>query len=525
MRAKKIVAVGLAAAVILGGCGNADVDEASSKVIVSSVVAEKGDLTLTTDFVGNISADESVSIIPKVAGTVTDTYAEVGDMVSAGDTLFKIDDEAAQLQYRQAELTLQQAQQSAETTQNTTAITMYSNIYNAQAGVDTAKEGLKTVKNNLDDAEDAVDDLEKQKSKMKKLKSSYEGYLSDYNNAVASGDTAAAAAAQAALDGLASSLGVDTSTDGYEAIGTAISSTISTLNSGIDQAESTVDTLKSTKKTTQISLDQAEQALETIYETQAASGGDVLAATLATGLSLAQVGVDSAKLALSYYSVTTPISGKIVEKNVSVNDMASSAVVSYVVAQDNTMTVTFNVSEDVHNTLSVGDKVTVERNGNEFTGTITEVGNSVNSATGLFQIKAAVLATGSELPDGVSVKITCNTYKAENTIVIPYDAVYYENDGSYVYVNDNGIAKKTYVTCGIFNDEEIAITDGLNPGDEIVTSWASRLADGAELEIKNEDADSADTAAKTTESSETEDSEENTEDTEASATEKTEEVI
>lgn len=497
MRANKILAIGLVAAIALSGCGKKEAEEASLKVNVSTVKAEAGNLTLTSDFVGNISAEESVNIIPMAAGTVTEVFAEIGDMVSEGDVLFKIDDEGAQLQYRQAQLSLQSAKQSAEITQNTTAIQMHSNLYNAQAGVDTAKQGLKTVNHNLNKAEDTVDDLEKQKKKMKQLKNTYKEFLDNYNAAVASGDTAAAAAAQIALDGLASSLGVDTAKGGYEAIGTAIDGTIATISSGIDQAESAVDTLRSTKKTTQISLGQAEQALETIYETQAASAGDVLADSLATGLSLAQVGVDSAKLALSHYTVTTPISGKIVAKNVSVNDIASSQMVAYTVAQEDTMTVTFNVSEDVRNTLTVGDKLTVERNGNEFAGTITEVANSVGAATGLFQIKASVLANGEELPDGVSVKITCNTYNAENSIVIPYDAVYYDNDGSYVYVNDNGIAKKTFVTCGIFDDEQIVIVDGLKVGDEVVSTWAARLADGAELEIKNSDDEVSDEKAET----------------------------
>ena len=47
---------------------------------------------------------------PKVSGTVTAAYFEVGDTVKEGDVLFKIDDEAAQLQMKSAEASYSQAE-------------------------------------------------------------------------------------------------------------------------------------------------------------------------------------------------------------------------------------------------------------------------------------------------------------------------------------------------------------------------------------------------------------------------------
>ncbi|MDE7113611.1 MAG: efflux RND transporter periplasmic adaptor subunit, partial [Acetatifactor sp.] len=202
---------------------------------------------------------------------------------------------------------------------------------------------------------------------------------------------------------------------------------------------------------------------------------------LNTSLQLAKVAVDSAELALSYYQVTTPISGKVLGKNVEVNGMATSASPAYTIAGEDTMVVTFQVSESIMNTLQKNQKIKVERNGAEFDGVITEVGNAVNPQTGLFQIKAAVQANGQELPSGVSVKITSDTYTADNEIIIPYDAVYYETDGSYVYVVKDGRAVKTYVTAGIFDDSSIEIVEGISEGDVVITTWSPRLIDGVEV--------------------------------------------
>ena len=130
---------------------------------------------------------------------------------------------------------------------------------------------------------------------------------------------------------------------------------------------------------------------------------------LSTSEQLANVGVESAELALSYYTVKAPISGTIQSKGVEVNGIAGSSNPAYTIANENMMTVTFQVSEAVKNTLTMGQEVTVERGTTSYAGSITEIGVAVNQQTGLFQIKAAVNADGSALPSGVSVKLTTDT--------------------------------------------------------------------------------------------------------------------
>ncbi|MCQ2535592.1 MAG: efflux RND transporter periplasmic adaptor subunit [Lachnospiraceae bacterium] len=487
-KVKAIVGIILVSSMLFG-CGQEAVEETqTTEVLVEVQKAEMGSLSINSGFVGTIEASESVNIIPMAAGKVTDTFFEVGDMVEAGDILFKIDDEAAKLQKEQAELTLKSTKQSAAMNQNTNAINFYSQVYNAQAAIDTAEVGYKAVQRNLDDAEDALDDIDDMVDKTKSTIAAYNQYMSDYKTAVAGGDTDARDKAAASIVFIGTSLGMDTRAGdsvSLEAVGPALAKSLGDLQSAKSQAKNGVASLKDTKYTTGISLGQARQALQTICEIQAATGGQVLADSLQTGIDLAAIGVESAELALSFYEVTTPISGKIISKNVTTNGMASQQSVAYVVAQDDSMSTTFNVSEDVKNTLYIGKELVVERNGKEFKGVVSEVANSVDPMTGLFTVKADVEADGEMLPNGVNVKINCETYKEDNVVVIPYDAVYYDSEGSYVYLNKAGKAVKTFVTCGIFDEENISITEGINPGDEVVVSWASNLADGCDLKISD----------------------------------------
>ena len=70
-------------------------------------------------------------------------------------------------------------------------------------------------------------------------------------------------------------------------------------------------------------------------------------------------------------------------------------------------------------------------------------------------------------------------------MVIPYDAVYYDNEGAYVYLCTDDKAVKKRVEVGIFNDENIVVREGIKEGDLLITSWSARLLDGVDVVRQN----------------------------------------
>ena len=89
------------------------------------------------------------------------------------------------------------------------------------------------------------------------------------------------------------------------------------------------------------------------------------------------------------------------------------------------MTVTFNVTEKAKNTMNAGDHVTVERNGETFDGTITEIGTMAGQQTKLFQVKATIPGAGDKLPNGVSVKVSATTEKEDGSTLVPFGVLYW----------------------------------------------------------------------------------------------------
>lgn len=456
-----------------GGTGTNTVTEESS-VVVDVMTTQNGTLTLSNQFVGTITPQESVYIIPMAQGKVTNTYFNVGDTVQAGDVLFEIDDTAAKLQLEQAELSYSNAKQQADsaltTQQDSTNAQLETQRASALAQLEAAQVQYFTVKDSFDQITDSIKTVDESIATFEKIAS---------GEVVVPAEQLAAMLAALDTDPTDKIPGPQT----VEAAVTMLKAQSEELNELQKQTSMSVNAMKA-------AMDAAEKGYNVIVDSIEFSKGEGLESTKAqlnTSLDLAQLGVDSAKLALSYYDVTTPISGKVISKGVDVNGFATSSQAAYVIANDDAMMVTFHVSESVKNTLVSGAELVVERNGAEFTGAVTEVGNAVNQQTGLFQVKGTVYANGEELPSGVSVKISVETYKAENAIIIPYDAVYYENEGAYVYVMKDGTAVKTMVTTGIFDDESVEITSGLSLEDTVIISWSPRLIDGVAVKAAPSD--------------------------------------
>lgn len=500
-----VVCTAMAFSMIVSGCGSqgSSVTKEESSVVVDVVSVQKDTLTLSNQFVGTVAPEESVYIIPMAQGTVTNTYFEVGDTVQAGDVLFEIDDSAAKLQLQQAQLTYNNTKAqvdsswSSATSQQESALDQLK-VQKAStlAQLQAAQVQYFSLKDSVEQGQNVLDAMKEQKDRIDTMSTDEVLALAENMANTMISSSAGSMSGSVDISGILNGL-LGSNNMGNTGSGTAggemppedkdkladelrpqlketLSTQIKETESSINQAGMSLNAAEGALKAAEEGYRMIEESIKTAQETNL----DDTKKQLDNSLNLAQLGVESAQMALSYYDVTTPISGTVISKAVEVNGFATSSQPSYIIANDNTMTVTFFVSEAIKNTLETGAEVQVERNGVNFQGVITEVGNAVNQQTGLFQVKGMVYATGEELPSGVSVKLAVETYKAEDAFIIPYDAVYYENDGSYVYVMKDGKAVKTPVTTGIFNDDSIEITSGLYLEDVVITSWSPRLIDG-----------------------------------------------
>ena len=71
-------------------------------------------------------------------------------------------------------------------------------------------------------------------------------------------------------------------------------------------------------------------------------------------------------------------------------------------------------------------------------------------------------------------------------MLVPSDAMFFEDGVAYVYVVQDGKAVRTDVTIGLYTADQIAVTAGLTPGNEVITTWSSSLRDGVDVRLASE---------------------------------------
>jgi RND family efflux transporter MFP subunit len=202
-------------------------------------------------------------------------------------------------------------------------------------------------------------------------------------------------------------------------------------------------------------------------------------------ISAAQLQIDQLQESLDTYTITAPISGVIETANLKEHDYATSSSYAFVISNKDTMIATYYVSEDVRNTFTVGQTITLEKDDKTYQGEVVEIGSALDQTTGLFKIKAAVTGDTSGLLSGTKATVITDTYHEDNAVIIPYDSVYYDGSQAYVYTVVDGKAKRTNITTGLYDNDNIVVTEGLTASDTVITTWAAQLRDGVEVEIKN----------------------------------------
>ena len=541
MKKKSVLALGLVLtmSVSMVGCGSSKKTE-TEKVNVEVQTPQSGEVTLDTDYIGTVSPEQQVYVVPLVSGTVTQVNYAVGDTVKEGDVLFRIDDEAAQLQMDNARAAYSQAQAGVNAA---TGGARHLQNYQTEQGIDSMEDSLDQVRDSIKDMESQIDTLGTQETQLSQAVTAAQANVAAKNQALAQEQLKLESLQKAAEAGNASSAGSTTeagtgSTGTAESGGTAAGETgtasgtagsgtasgtaeaagttgntgatasdlaiqeqktkvataqleltqaqeaLSQAQSGLSAAKSGKSQLESALDTTKTQKDTLKDNLNTTKETYEITKNEVYPqtdATYAAQLAQANVGLESAQYQMDMYTIKAPISGQIESISVEKDTMASAGNPAYVISNKDSMTVTFNVAEKAKNELKVGDAVEVERGGETFAGTITEVGTMAGPQTRLFQVKASVIGVGDKLPSGVSVKVHATTQREQSGLVIPYDAVYFSAGDAYVYCVENGKLVKTPITVGLMNDNEVSVEDGLNAESQVVTTWSSKLRDGAEV--------------------------------------------
>lgn len=410
-------------------------------ILLTAQPPERGDLALSTAFVGSVSPDQVVAVVPKMGGTVKTVNVAVGQQVKKGDLLLTLDDKDLLPSLAQAEAGYNSAK--AQTDQMTGS-GYKSSLANLDSAYDSAFDAHENAQYNVTRLENQLEEARETKAALQpKIDdgSATAEEIADYRSAVAS---------------------------------------IGMLPSSIESAEAGADMARKQFNNARNSYN----AMKTEGEVELQNVADAT-------LKQAEAGLNVAKQQLENTKLYSPIDGVIESVSATELNALSPSAPAFVIANKSAISVTFNVSSASVLSMQVGDTVRVEKGQNTYDATITEVGNIVNAQTGLFSVKATIENAGNDLLTGVSVKVSADTQKAQNALLVAQDSIYYDDGKPYLYLMTEGeggvkTAVKTFVETGISNPQQIVILSGISESDLVITSWHPNLIDGAVVALATE---------------------------------------
>lgn len=209
----------------------------------------------------------------------------------------------------------------------------------------------------------------------------------------------------------------------------------------------------------------------------------------------AQVG--DIRAAIARKTIRAPFSGMLGIRQVSLGQYlaAGQAIVS--LQSLDPIYVNFGVPQQDAGTMTRGRSVRVTSTdlpGLGFTGRITALDSVVNEQTRNIQVQTTLANKGNKLRPGMFVQVELPLGKPRDVVPLPASAINYAPYGDSVFIvtdmkdakgnSYRGVRQQVVKVEGARGDQ-VAVTSGLNAGDEVVSSGVFRLRNGAPVQVNN----------------------------------------
>jgi membrane fusion protein (multidrug efflux system) len=191
--------------------------------------------------------------------------------------------------------------------------------------------------------------------------------------------------------------------------------------------------------------------------------------------------------ALDSHLITAPISGSVTSKNVSLGDSVSAGQLLATVSRTAQLKVQFFVDQEQFSHFSLSLPIDlVDNNEQAFSAKITNISPSADSATKKFLIEAEPVGKNTLLSGtiiNVSLDIIEQPQKSD-AILLPLSSITVGQNESYLFIVENGKAKKVNIVIDNISGEIAEVKLDLPKETQIIVSGNKSLKDGDAVEVR-----------------------------------------
>lgn len=466
-----------------------------------TVPVTRGSLVATVTGSGSVAAEQSVDLLFRASGTVTEVLVKEGDVVEAGQVLARIDDRDLQLQVEIARSNLESAEARLAQTLNGNATpeeiaaaeaavasaqatydkvaqgpapadlaAAQAAVNSAQAAYDAAVKAAETTNSQLLAARAA---LEKAEAAKRKAQADYDRVASEPNIGSRPEALALQSAtidyeqAKANYDALAQTADVDAK------------SRVDAAAAQLEQAKAALAALTPRSedlRSAQAALDQAKANLARLTAPRTESDVRIQRAAVTQ----AEQALRQAELALEHAALTAPFDGVVARVNVVPGSMASPSTPALTLINRDPLHVDLRLSENDVAKVELGQPVAItlqSLGGWQTNGAVSFIAPAADNINGV-----VTYVTRISFPDddprvkvGMTADLSIEVARKENVLLVPNTALLPKGTGRVVQVID-GDGEGGLVSLSI---REVEVVTGLSDG--TYTEIVSGLSEGQQV--------------------------------------------
>lgn len=487
---------------------------------VEGIAAETGDVTETVETNGTVISGEQKAIFSPVNASVEQADFQVGDLVKAGDQLVTFGLKDLEEQNQKAELTVRAGELGYEdsVSQSNKAASRQAearnkaaqlqaqvnakeqevaNLTNALAGEASAQEASR--RQEEQNLNEQISKLQQQlKTAGEEAKSSQKAYdkaVTSQQTAQVNFDAAAAAAEndpqklEAAREALNKA---NKELADAKSVNEAKQQAKADLEQQIEALEGTVlapatessgSGLQQQLQTAQTELAELKGNLENQKALAEGDSGAMSSAAreqMRTNNNLAELESKSLEelIAEGKKGIVADFDGVISDKQIMEGAMVTQGMQLFTLQSIEDVNVEVTLSKNVYAKVKEGQKAEISLAGQTYQGTVKRISRiAVDGAAGTNQAavsSASIMATiHIDNPDeniflGVDAKVEIQAAEAKGVVILPIEAVNIGKDGTFCWINKDGILTKRSITTGVTSDECAEITQGLDEGEIVI---------------------------------------------------------
>lgn len=260
--------------------------------------------------------------------------------------------------------------------------------------------------------------------------------------------------------------------------------------------------LQATADNYRITLNRDQEQLKIKAVSQATVDSDV------ANLKNAQALVDQQQAVIDQKILRAPFAGRLGIRSADLGQYLTAGTTIVTLQSLDLLYVDMYLPQQTISELKTGQAITMTVDaypGRTFAGQVSAISPKVDSSSRNVQVRATIDNTNGELLPGMFGRVEIAVGSSQKLVTLPQTAIVYNPYGSIAFIVDKGgegqtqrAVRQTFVKTGNVRGDNVAVVDGIKPGDEVVIAGQIKLRNGSSVTVDNSHVPVAEDAPKIT---------------------------